>query len=245
MTLQVAVFGVVRITILDHFQRDLLRDAPAEEVLEIADDGLVIRLTEGNGGVDIDRSAVQAARIAAPAQLGIHAGTLAFLIVGGLGQVTCVVSGHRDTGQIRILRDLRRSFFDGFIGTVGDGGIIFDDVGLSDRGIEGVRSVGLRGYGRGPRIHAVHGHDVQAACNLLGIAIVELAQDIQLQLFSAIHELVRDAGAIFDLDRYDRLRGQRHAATGLRCVLCHHVDFVVHGEGEILVAIEGNRFLVR
>ena len=99
------------------------------------------------------------------------------------------------------------------------------------------------GSGRsGARVHTVHRHDIEAAGQFHRPAFSKGAQDIQGNFFGAVDEFIRHTHAVFNLDRHDGLGADLAAAGALRATFSDDVNVVVHVIGEILFAVERNRF---
>ena len=86
-------------------------------------------------------------------------------------------------------------------------------------------------------------HDVQAAGDLLGIAISKRLQIGQLLFFSAVHELIVHTALIHDLDGPDRHGADGGVTGGLLSAFTNDGHISVQGEGHHIDAGEGQRSL--
>ena len=91
------------------------------------------------------------------------------------------------------------------------------------------------------RVNAVERHQVDALCQLPGEAVGKGLHIVQLNALSGIEKLVRDAAAVFHLERYGRDGADSRAALRLRSVLRDYIDLAVQGERELLEPVKRER----
>ena len=226
--------GVVGIAVGDDFHGNFFGIAPPEGIGEVTNDGSVFGdgISAGNSVVDVNLDTVQGTRICTPGQFRV--GSYAVDLEsgqsgsGGRGQdqagnaSACALDG-RDCGADIVIN--RR-------------GDILNSLGYGRVKVVGADDCGCQ---TGSGVDTVNSHEVQAAGNFSGEAVIESLEDVDFFIVSRIHELVRNTSAIFNLDRHDGFGGQGDSAMGFCAVFRNDINFRIHGESELFLTVEWDR----
>ena len=236
MALQVARGGVVvGVAVADDLHRHVGGVTPAEAVGEVAHVGHAGGIDAGghlaDRVVDVQVDAGEEVRVAAKAELGVlhDAVDLDLGHVGGHG------GRHGDAVELAIgAGDQRDGGVQVVVGGSGRVGHVVGD-GLVKVVVADHRGIGVRAG-----VDAVKRRQIQRAGEGTAGTVAELLQHAQLVLLIGAHELVRDTGAVLELDGGDGYAAQGRAANGLSAVFGHDVGLLVQGESEDLLAGEGD-----